>query len=192
MMSKSRKFICVIVAEMIEHKGLALIKPVIKFKSEFLSMLEEYRAVAEDPYRDILKAAWTDFHMYIRQLEDFSKGRGLPHSYAPMTSFWMVQDDKVIVGESRLRHKLTPALKLEGGHIGYSIRPSQRRKGYGTRLLELTLEKAKELGLSHVLVTCNTDNIASAQVIQKNGGKLAGGVISNKSGAAVSHYWIDL
>ena len=98
---------------MIEHKELALVKPVIKFKSEFLFMLEEYRAVAEDPYRDILKAAWTDFHMYIRQLEDFSKGRGLPHSYAPMTSFWMVQDGKVIVGESRLRHKLTPALELD-------------------------------------------------------------------------------
>jgi len=84
--------------------------------------------------------------MYIRQLEDFSKGRGLPHSYAPMTSFWMVQDGKVIVGESRLRHKPTPALEIEGSH-SYSIRPSQRRKGYGTRLLELTLEKAKELGL---------------------------------------------
>jgi len=58
-----------------------------------------------------------------------------------MTSFWMVQDGKVIVGESRLRHKPTPALEIEGS-IGYSIL-LHRRKGYGTRLLELTLESQR-------------------------------------------------
>lgn len=175
-----------------EGEELELIKPTIKFESEFLSLLKEYQAAAEDPYRDILKAAWTDFHTYIHQIEDYSQGKGLPNGYSPMTSFWLVRDGIVIVGESRLRHKLTPALEIEGGHIGYSISPSQRRKGYGTQLLSMTLEKAKELGLRCVLVTCDTDNIASARVIQKNGGRLGGGAISNKSGKAVSHYWIDL
>ena len=71
------------------------------------------------------------------------------------------------------------------------MRPSERRKGYGTLILELTLEKAKDLGLDKVLLTCDTDNVASAKIIEKNGGKLAGQAISNKNGKQISRYWIE-
>ncbi|MHB8934154.1 MAG: GNAT family N-acetyltransferase, partial [Bellilinea sp.] len=93
---------------------------------------------------------------------------------------------------SRLRHRLTPLLEEEGGHIGYDIRPSERGKGYATLLLALTLEKARESGMAGVLVTCDEDNIASARVIEKNKGQLLNTVVSQTSGKQVRRYWIDL
>ena len=109
-----------------------------------------------------------------------------------MTLFWLVRGGTAIVGTSQLRHTLTPDLEHEGGHIGYNIRPSQRRKGYGTRLLGLLLGKARGLGLQRVLLTCDTDNVASARIIEKNGGRLDSDGISGKSGKPISRYWIEL
>ena len=96
------------------------------------------------------------------------------------------------MGMSRLRHGLVPHLKKEGGHIGYHIRPSERNQGYGTRILGLTLDKARELGLSEVRVTCDQDNIASVRVIEKNGGRKTGEAISERTGNRVNQYWITL
>ena len=72
----------------------------------------------------------------------------------------------LLIGVSSLRHHLTHALEHHGGHIGYAIRPSERRKGYGTRLLAMTLDQ-HAMGFRRVLVTCDTDHIASARVIEK-------------------------
>lgn len=96
------------------------------------------------------------------------------------------------MGESRLRHRLTPSLEDRGGRIGYMVRPTQRGMGYGTKLLAMTLEKAQQIGLNCVLVTCDADNLASACVIQKNRGSLASESISEQTGRIVSRYWIAL
>jgi predicted acetyltransferase len=96
-----------------------------------------------------------------------------------------------VIGQSSLRHHLNPSLEREGGHIGYNIRPSERRKGFGTMILSLTLEKAKGIGLTRVFVTCDTDNVASARIIEKNGGRLQGQVISERSGKLINQYWIE-
>ncbi|HLL72624.1 MAG TPA: GNAT family N-acetyltransferase [Pyrinomonadaceae bacterium] len=95
-------------------------------------------------------------------------------------------------GTARLRHQLTPALEHEGGHIGYDIRPSARRRGFGTLILALTLERARILGLARALLTCDTDNTASARIIERNGGALAARVVSNRTGKLISQYWIEL
>jgi len=97
-----------------------------------------------------------------------------------------------VLGTMALRHYLTPLLEDVGGHIGYAIRPSERRKGYGTRILALTLERARAMGLGRVLVTCDTDNLGSARVIQRNGGALASEGHSVRTGTRVSRYWIDI
>ena len=77
------------------------------------------------------------------------------------------------------------------GHIGYMIRPSGRRKGYGTRILALTLERAREVGLSRVLVTCSPNNIGSARIIENNGGIKVSDGVSPETGEATSRYWTD-
>lgn len=171
---------------------LTLVSPAAEFKTEYLSMVEDFRAAGEKRYQNVLVAVRDDFQAYIHHLEYLSKGNGLRPGYIPYTSYWMVHNDSLIVGTSRLRHQLTPALEHEGGHIGYNIRPSQRHKGYGTHLLALTLEKARDRGLTRVLLTCDTDNVASVGIIENNHGKLENRLISNNTSKLISRYWIDL
>jgi predicted acetyltransferase len=66
---------------------------------------------------------------------------------------------------SNLRHNLNDNLYICGGHIGYGIRPDQRRKGYATKILKLTLIEAKKKGIENVLVTCNPENLGSVKAI---------------------------
>ena len=149
---------------------ITLMKPSIAFASEFLSVTEEFRAAGYERAQRDFDFIRNDFPAYIRRLNETNQSIGLKPGYVPTTTFWLVVNGAQIIGESRLRHWLTTALEHEGGHIGYAIRPSDRRKGYGTCILALTLEKAGDLGLNRVLLTCDTDNIGSARIIERNGG----------------------
>ena len=174
------------------QETLILEKPAIRFKAAVLSMIEDYASAGEVRYQNVLELIQNDFSAYIWRLEERSKGSGVGSGFVPETNFWLVRGGTYVVGTSRLRLQLTPATSREGGHISYDIRPSERRKGYGTLQLALVLVKAREAGLSRALVTCDTDNIASARVIQKNGGVLSGQAVSHVTGKLVSQYWIDL
>ena len=169
---------------------LQLIGPTAELESEYLAMVHEFRDAGE-PYHQRYYDDLRDFAGFVQKLRDQARGLGLPPGYVPGNTFWLVRG-KRILGTSRLRHHLVPSLMNEGGHIGYDIRPSERGKGYATRLLALTLQKARERGITRVLVTCDTDNPASARVIHKNGGCFEDERVSEKSGKPVSRYWIDL
>jgi predicted acetyltransferase len=83
-------------------------------------------------------------------------------------------------------------LEIEGGHIGYAIRPSQRLKGYGTEILRRTLLEAAKLGLHKVLVTCNADNLGSIKIILANGGIFDEEISSPHSKKKISRYWLPV
>ena len=173
--------------------ALTLLEPTQALKDEFLSMAAEFQA--EGAIYSHHDRARNDFGAFLDEMCAYAQGIGLPAGHVPMTTYWLVREDehgKTILGESRLRHYLNSALEVEGGHIGYAIRPSARRQGYGTHILALTLEKARRMGLRRVLVTCDTDNIASARIIKKNGGVLNGLVISPRAGRPISQYWIEM
>lgn len=136
-----------------------------------------------------------DFAGYVSQCAAVSEGRDLPPGRVAQTTYFLVVGDAEageVIGLSSLRHTLTPPLEDVGGHIGYRIRPSTRRKGYGTLILELTLAQARILGLQRALLTCDRDNIASARVIQRNGGVLASEGYSPQTATVVSRYWIEV
>ena len=133
-----------------------------------------------------------DFRGYLRYLENHSKGIDLPEGWIPGTTYWYLTPDDKLIGKSNLRHYLIPKLEDVGGHIGYVIRPSLRKMGYGRRLLALTLEKAREMSLERVLVTAGSDNISSRKIIERNGGVLASESISQTDGIPMARYWIDL
>ena len=96
------------------------------------------------------------------------------HGHVPCTFFWVVDDadPDTYLGTVSIRHRLTPFLLAIGGHVGYSVRPSARRRGVATRALRLLLPHAAALGIDPVLVTCDVDNVGSAKVIEANGGVL--------------------
>lgn len=106
------------------------------------------------------------------------------------TTYFAFIDNK-IVGIIQIRHTLDDSLINTGGHIGYNVRPSERRKGYAAKMLSLALDKCHEWNIDKALVTCNEDNVGSAKTILKNGGVLEN-VFVEENGNVVQRYWISL
>ena len=98
------------------------------------------------------------------------KDENLPKGRVADSTYWLIDEDKRVLGVVNIRHELTKILLNSGGHIGYGIRPSERRKGDATELLSLSLDKAKELGIRKVLVVCDQENSGSLKTIMNNGG----------------------
>lgn len=89
-----------------------------------------------------------------------------------------------------IRHRLNDYLKNFGGHIGYSIRKSERQKGYATEMLALALKECEKLNLSKVLITCDKENVASAKTMINNGAVLENEV--SEGNRITQRYWITL
>jgi predicted acetyltransferase len=116
-----------------------------------------------------------------------------PNSNLVESSQWVLVDKKLnVLGMVNIRHELNDGLLHEGGHIGYSVRPSYRNQGLGKIQLKLALEKIKELGQYRVLITCDDKNLASAKVIEACGGVLDNIVVSTNENKKVRRYWIKL
>jgi len=111
--------------------------------------------------------------------------------YSPQTTFGVFDNDRLI-GGFNLRHVIKGNLINHGGNIGYLIRPSERGKGYGTKMLHHALEKADELGLEKVLVSCRVENISSMKVIENNGGNYENDYFEEETGKTFKRYWIDV
>jgi predicted acetyltransferase len=92
--------------------------------------------------------------------------------WVPSTLLWIVDDADEVVGRVSIRHRLTEQLLQVGGHIGYAVIPSARRRGHATAALAQSLRLAADLGIDPALVTCDDTNVASRRVIEKNGGVL--------------------
>ena len=92
-----------------------------------------------------------------------------PEGWVPSTTLWWVEGTDYL-GRIAIRHRLTPSLREFGGHIGYDVRPTARRRGYATAMLRAALPIARDLGIESALVTCDADNVASRRVIEHNGG----------------------
>lgn len=115
-----------------------------------------------------------------------------PDCWVPATQLLCVrqQDDK-LVGMIQIRHRFNDFLEKYGGHIGYSVLPAERRKGYARRMLRAALPLCRELGLARVLVTCNCDNEASRRTIRANGGVYEGSVRLESENKTLERYWIE-
>lgn len=155
---------------------MKLIRPTIKYKTGFLQALDETMASDQKNLHMLRKYITVadikaDFVGFVEKISSFARGENQPEGYVPDSIFWLIDDD-TFIGQISIRHKLTKKLKREGGHIGYFIRPSYRQQGYGTAALKLAIQKAKELNIERILVTCDTTNVASKKIIEKNGGVL--------------------
>jgi len=169
-------------------KNLKLVDPTPDLEADFCEMAAEWREAGENKFKD----CFSDFALYVKSLAKQKEAKELLPNRVPGSTYWLVTDDLRIVGTSRLRHWLVPHLEKEGGHIGYDIRPSERKKGYGTAILSLTLAKARGLGLREVIVTCDSDNVGSLLIIEKNGGQHISTAVSDRTGKQVNRYKIVL
>ena len=167
---------------------IQLVKPLIKYKDSFFEAIEEFEK-EEKGYSEFFDEYKNNFDKFILKLENAEKGSDLEEGDVPYTYMFLVDDGKYI-GTVSIRHKLNDRLEKEGGHIGYDIRPSMRRKGYGTTILKLSLPIARQIGLDRVMLTCDDNNIASYKIMEKNDA-----VLDEKydyKGRSKRRYWIDI
>lgn len=172
-----------------EH-SIELSVPNLRFEASYRKALEEYRAEHTFPAKiEVLEAE--GFAAFVDALRRMSDPARVEPGFVPSTMWWLVEGD-TYHGRLSIRHCLNANLRLLGGHIGYDLRPSSRGRGLGTRQLQLGLEKARELGLKQVLLTCDRENQRSARVIEANGGELEDEIQLPGSPVITRRYWIDL
>ncbi|MBQ6116838.1 MAG: GNAT family N-acetyltransferase [Oscillospiraceae bacterium] len=161
-------------------------------KEEYLPSYKE--AYAEYVENGINTYAFTDASScdIIAKFDRYREERDLPPDRVGEDKYWLVDDEKAyFIGEIAIRRRLNEALAQRGGHIGYGVRCSEWNRGYGTKMLRLALEKAKERHISPVLITCNDDNLASARVMEKNGFVLGDKIVVSRGGKDLltRRYW---
>ena len=152
--------------------GPVLVPPAVNYWASYLA------ARAEDP---ALPQAWAadgldlareaDFAAFIARLHaDADPAYPRPPGWVACTTLWWVEDAEFLARVT-IRHELVGTLKTLGGHIGYWVRPSARRRHIGTRAFVSSLPYAYELGIDPALVTCDEDNLGSRRIIEAGGGR---------------------
>lgn len=167
---------------------LRLVKLERRYHRHLNEMMQEWFSTGEQiiPYA-IRRMDYRDFEYYLQNLEiKEGTGRLVPDS----TFFCLDEERDVFVGAVNIRHNLNERLLLDGGHIGDGVRPSERGKGIGTKMVALALDECRKLGITRVLMVCDKDNSASARTIQNNGGVLENEPVVD--GIVQQRYWIDL
>lgn len=166
--------------------------PSIKRKDEAINYVKEFYENNSNLNGDSgLDKYLDDYEGWLEFLNKLSNPSTVPSGYCPGYEYFLIRkNDSKLVGLINLRYNLNKNLLLHGGHIGYSIKVSERRKGYNKINLYLCLIKARELGLDKVLLTAYDDNIGSVKTILD-----AGGILENKindNGKLLGRYWIDV
>ena len=159
-----------------------LIPPDVRVRRSFVLAMEEFRAEGRgsahaqsviDRYVRDRSGEWKSdraFSNFVAGLRaERLEATPRPPGFVPDTELWWVDGDEFL-GRIGVRHRLTPMLLEIGGHIGYDVRPSARRRGHATEMLRQALGVARELGIDPSLVTCDVGNIGSRTVIERNGG----------------------
>lgn len=173
-----------------------LIAPTVRVQASFLEAMAELRAEgqggADDDTavgREIRRfsAEWHEpagFARYTDWLHSMTREEvARPMDHVPCTNLWYVEGD-IFLGRLGLRHELNDFLLELGGHIGYYVRPTARRRGHATAMLRAALPFARALGIKSALVTCDTTNTASRKVIEA-----CGGVFEDERGGKL-RYWV--
>lgn len=130
---------------------------------------------------------------WLEQVQKMASPETCPEGFVPDNVYLAIREtDDKMVGIIDLRQfENHPVLSVWGGHIGYSVRPSEQRKGCGSEMLRLMLPIAREKGLNRVMVSCHDGNTASEKIIRKNGGVYEKSVQVEGQGT-IQRFWIDL
>lgn len=171
--------------------NVSLLTPTTDLQEEYLDFYNEWKDSGETMIPWVITKDPSNFPAMVQELLDAHNGINLPDSWVPDSTYWLVTHHNRIVGAVNIRHSLTEHLFNAGGHIGYGIRPSERRKGYATKLLALSLEKAKQLNITKALIVCDEVNIASEKTILHNGG-LRDKDFIEEDGNVVRRFWVEL
>ena len=172
---------------------MKLIEPTIEFDKQIWEYRKEFLECG-----DLMEGAtrlkqFDDPKDWIGFLNKLKDPNTVPEGRVQLTQYMLVrEEDHKIVGMINIRHSLNDYLERYGGHIGVSVVPSERHKGYAAQIVKMALSKCRTLGLDKVLCTCNTSNEGSRKIILKYGGTFESIVYDPVDEEYVERYWIDL
>lgn len=173
--------------------NIKLIEPSIEIKELVDNFIEDYKIHNENHINGssgLIK--YEDYYEWLELIENQKTIIPSNLETPAFTYFLLRESDNKIIGSIQLRLYLTDELEVDGGNIGYGIAPSERGKGYGTKQLELVIEKAREFNLESLLITCNKTNNSSANVAMKNNGVFIGEGYSPRKETVTEKYLINL
>ena len=160
-------------------------------REQVMAYREEFLAISSRLDGTSALDKYDDFGQWLANIRKLKEPATTPAGFVPATQYLALDEQEHLVGMTNLRHHLNDYLLAYGGHIGYSVRPSERKNGYASQMLCMTLEKAKERGISKVRICCDHYNIASAKTIQSNGGVLEDEMFDSSDGMLTQRYWIE-
>ncbi|HEX7352185.1 GNAT family N-acetyltransferase [Brachybacterium sp.] len=159
-------------------RAVRLVPPSVTRYAQYLDCVSDFAGTAIDGsgIRDPQQPPVTEgdvIDVVTARLAEEDPATELAEGWVHCTSRWIIDaETDEMLGFLAIRHRLTPSLLEQGGHIGYSVRPAARRQGIASRALDLALVEAELLGIGPVLVTCDEDNLGSRRTIENAGGQL--------------------
>jgi predicted acetyltransferase len=174
----------------VEH--VKLVRPRLELAPAYFAFIDEMRAAGETIWPSRVPADGDDDATFVAKL--LAKESGAEAPAVNESVHWAIADagDCIVVGVIALRHELNEKLARFGGHVGYEVRPSRRKRGIATAMLRLLLETERARSMRRILITCAPSNTASRRAIEANGGVLERMLFVDEIDRETCHYWIDL
>jgi len=172
-----------------EHMELYLERPNAAHEAAFTDFTNEWNDAGEAIIPFSARLRDMDYQGWLAWTYRMESEETCDNEFVPAHTYFLMQNGRIL-GAINIRHRLNDFLLNYGGHIGYGVRPSERRKGYAATMLEMGLGAARKLGLSRVLVCCDKVNTASAKTIMACSGILENEIMDD--GELLQRYWIAL
>jgi predicted acetyltransferase len=167
-----------------------LVLPTIKYKEEIMNYKSEFIESGDSIDGSAGLRNAESFEEWYSAFCDNLTEETVREGLVPATTFLGISCDGSLVGMIDIRHRLNDYLLNFGGHIGYSVRKSERKKGYATEMLALALKECINLNIEKILITCDKENTGSVKTIINNGGVLENEVADGNR--ITQRYWINL
>ncbi len=170
---------------------LKLIQPSIEYREQILNYKKEFLLNSDSMAGTAGLERCGSFEEWLQNVYANSINETVHEGLVPETVYLAIRtEDNHLVGMIEIRHELNDFLLQHGGNISYSVRITERRRGYAIEMLNLALIESKKLGLRRVLITCDKKNIASAKTVLKNGAVLENEV--DEGSRITQRYWIEI
>jgi len=167
-----------------------LSEPTLEMWKEYNDYIGEWEKSGEKIVPYAASRSRASYQDLLNCWKDQATNKAYEEGFVPASLYFLIDENMRIYGALHIRHELNDYLLSYGGHIGYGIRPSERKRGYATKMLSLSLPIVEKLGIKKALVTCDKENIASAKTIINNVGLLENEVIED--GEVTQRYWINI
>ena len=174
-------------------EDFVLIRPTSEYSSQIAEYRQEFLDAGDSMDGTGPLRRFEDPEEYIKTCAEYVNPRTVPSHLVPSTQFLLVRkSDNRLVGMLQVRHCFNDYLEKYAGHIGYSVRPSERRKGYAKEMLRMALPFCRKIGIDKVLITCIDGNIGSEKTILANGGVYEYTIHEPNENEDLKRFWIML